>query len=106
MSRHNNFLLGSGERLTGRVEVPAGGGPKNAPYTFQRAVQRVTEKLDTANSIFSSLEPEAAPNDEVVAAITLHPRYVSKSDYPGELLAAQGLRTIGSRSKLIRSTST
>jgi hypothetical protein len=99
--RHNNFLLGLGEKLTGRVEVPAGGGPKNAPYTFQRAVQRVTEKLEAANAVFSSLEPQVAPNDEVVAAITLHPRYVSKSDYPRDLLAAQGLRTIGSRSKLV-----
>ena len=101
MARQNNFLLGFGEKLTGRVEVPAGGGPKNAPYTFARAVRRVTERLDATNLFFSSLEPEVAPNDEVVASITLHPRYVSKSDYPRDLLAAQGLRTIGSRSKLV-----
>jgi hypothetical protein len=91
-----------GEKLTGRVEVPSGGGPKNAPYTFQRAVERVTQKLSAANAFFASLESEAAPDDEVVAAITLHPRYVSKSDYPRDLLASQGLRTIGSRSKLVK----
>lgn len=101
MARNNNFLLGSGEKLTGRVEVPSGGGPKNTPYTFERAVRRVTEKLASANSSFSSLESDVAPDDEVVAAITLHPRYVSKSDYPRDLLASQGLRTIGSRSKLV-----
>lgn len=101
MARNNNFLLGSGEKLTGRVEVPSGGGPKNMPYSFERAVERVTAKLATANTFFSSLEPDVTPDNEVVAAITLHPRYVSKSDYPRDLLAAQGLRTIGSRSKLV-----
>lgn len=101
MARHNNFLLGMGERLTGRVEVPSGGGPKNAPYSFERAVQRVSDKLGVANSLFASLDASVAPDDEVVAAITLHPRYVSKSDYPQALLSAQGLRTIGSKSKLV-----
>jgi len=101
MARSNNFLLGLGEKLTGRVEVPTGGGPKNAPYSFERAVERVMQRLEIANSIFSTLETDATPNGEVVVAITLHPRYVSKSDYPRDLLAAQGLRTIGSKSSLV-----
>jgi hypothetical protein len=101
MARSNNFLLGLGEKLTGNVDVPTGGGPKNAPYSFERAVERVVKRLETANSIFSAFEKDATPNGEVVATITLHPRYVSKSDYPHDLLSARGLRTIGSRSSLV-----
>ena len=37
MARKNNFLLGFGERLTAKVEVPSGGGDKNPPYAFSTA---------------------------------------------------------------------
>lgn len=36
MARQNNFLLGFGERLTGKVEVPTGGGDKNPLILFRR----------------------------------------------------------------------
>lgn len=45
MAREKNFLLGSGERLTGGVDVPSGGGEKNPPYDFQTARGRIAKKL-------------------------------------------------------------
>jgi hypothetical protein len=51
---------------------------------------------------FTQLPKDAKPNGQVVALLTMHPRYVSKSDYPLELLAEVGLRSVGSRSASIR----
>ena len=102
MARKNNFLLGFGERLTANVEVPSGGGDKNPPYPFVRAKQRLVEWLTTSLERFDSLDADAAPNDEVVGLLTLHPRYVSKSDFPSDLLMATGLRAIGSKSQKIK----
>ncbi len=101
MPRENNFLLGNGERLTSRVHVLTGGGEKNPPYTFERAQRRLTTKLREVVVAFDAVPSEAAPKDEVVAIVTLHPRYIAKSDFPQELLSEVGLRSIGSRSQSI-----
>ncbi len=101
MPRLNNFLLGNGERLTSRVHVPTGGGEKNPPYTFERAQSRLYRKLQDAVIVLDAVPNEAAPKDEVVAVVTLHPRYIAKSDFPQELLSAVGLRPIGSRSQTV-----
>src|ERR1035437_8533592 len=97
MARENNFLIGQGERLTSRVVVPRGGGEKNPPYTFDQARKRLTPELGRAIANFDSQPPDSAPQDEVVAVVTMHPRYVSKSDFPEELLTSVGLRSVGSR---------
>jgi len=102
MPRKNNFLLGFGERLTAKVEVPSGGGDKNPPYVFSAARSRVDGWLTTSIASFDSLSADAAPNDEVVGILTLHPRYVSKSDFPRELLEATGLRAVGSKIERVR----
>jgi Subtilase family len=102
MARKNNFLLGFGERLTAKVEVPSGGGDKNPPYAFSMARTRVETWLTASIASFDSLSADAAPNDEVVGVLTLHPRYVSKSDFPRELLEATGLRAVGSKIERVR----
>jgi hypothetical protein len=102
MAQRNNFLLGFGERLTAKVEVPSGGGDKNPPYVFSTARSRVENWLTTSIASFDSLPADAAPNDEVVGVLTLHPRYVSKSDFPRELLEATGLRAVGSKIERVR----
>ncbi len=102
MARKNNFLLGSGERLTARVSVPTGGGDKNPPYSFDRSQHRLTERLRSAVSQFESVPTDATPGGEVVSLMTIHPRYISKSDYPQELLSAVGLRSVGSKPVRIR----
>jgi hypothetical protein len=101
VARSNNFLLGNGERLTSRVNVPTGGGDKNPPYTFEGARQRMTTRLRDTVRVLDATPSDAAPNDEVVAVVTMHPRYVSKSDFPQELLTTVGLRPVGSRSLII-----
>ena len=43
-----NFLLGKGERLTTDIVIPSGGGPKEAPYTFEEARGRLTPMVADA----------------------------------------------------------
>lgn len=97
MARKNNFLLGNGEKLTGPVSIPKGGGPKNPPYEPVEAKQRFQERARKISTPVRSLAQEACPGDEAVISITMHPRYVSKSDFPTPLFNALGLRPVGSR---------
>lgn len=102
VARENNFLLGYGERLTAPVTIKSGGGDKNPPYDFDTAKWQVATWLRTANNQFQTLPSEACPNDQVTAIITLHPRYVSKSEFPSDLLNSVGLRAVGGRTKKIK----
>jgi hypothetical protein len=52
-------------------------------------------------SEIGDLPDDACYRDEAVATITLHPRYVAKSDWPERLLAAVGLRAVGSRARRV-----
>jgi hypothetical protein len=94
-----NFLLGKGERLTEVVTVPSGGGDKAAPYTFAEAKQRLQPMLKKTIDEIDALPQNACPDNIVVATITLNPEYIAKSYYPGDLLKAIGLETVGSRAK-------
>jgi hypothetical protein len=40
---------------------------------------------------------DACPGGEAVLSVTMHPRYVSKTDFPTRLFTALGLRSVGSR---------
>ena len=102
MPRENNFLLGRGARITRPVTIRLGGGPKNPPYDFGTARHRVRDMLEESNRVFSELPSHACPRDQVVAKLTLHPRYVSKSDFPKRLLDSVGLRSVGSRSQIVK----
>lgn len=101
MARENNFLIGEGEKLTSPVQVPTGGSPKNMPYDLPTTQKRLSENLASANRYFRSLPPETCPRDQSVAIITMHPRFVSKSDFPTALLSSVGLKPLGSRQKTI-----
>ena len=92
MPRENNFLIGQGERLTFNVEVPSGGGRKNMPYDFTMTRERLSSNLLATNRYIEELPPEACPRNETVAILTMHPRFVSKSDFPREFLNRVGLR--------------
>jgi Subtilase family len=99
MAREHNYLLGQGERLTAPVKVPSGGGSKRPPYDFGTARLRAAGKLARTTAAFTQLPADACPNNEVVAVVTMHPRYVSKTDFPSQLLGAVGVRSVGSRSR-------
>ena len=98
MPRQNNFLIGQGERLTYEVEVPITGGQKAPPYDFATQRARLDGKLSQTYEYIRALPMEACPSDRAVAVVTMHPRFVSKSDFPEDLLRSAGLRSIGSRS--------
>lgn len=101
MARENNFLLGHGERLTYKVNVAHIGGPKNPPYTHMDAVKRISRFLANANNYYYSLPESACPDEEVTAVITMHPRYISKSDFPAKIIQQVGLRAVGGKTQVI-----
>ncbi len=102
MAREHNFLLGKGELLTDPVSVSKSGGEKNPPYKFAKAKKRISEKLKNTTDRLAAVPSAACPGDEVVALMTIHPRYVAKSDFPIKLLNTVGLRAIGTRPKKIK----
>lgn len=102
MAREHNFLLGKGELLTGPVEVPKSGGEKNPPYKFDKAKKRIISRLEAVNSAFDLTPKEACPGEEVIALMTIHPRYIAKSDFPEKLLNKVGLRAVGTRPKKVK----
>jgi hypothetical protein len=102
MPNNTNFLLGNGERLTSPVTVKKRGGDKNSPYSLEDAKLRITKRLDIAQNAFRSLPDQACPNDEVVAVLTMHPRYTAKSEFPSDLLKQVNLVAIGSRAKRVK----
>jgi hypothetical protein len=102
MPREHNFLLWRGEKLTSPAEIVSTGGKKNPPYDFRTARGRLATRLKTLTEQIQALPPDACPGDEAVALLTLHPRYVSKSDRPDVLLDAVGLRTIGSHARAVK----
>ena len=98
MPRENNFLLGQGERLTYEVEVPTSGGKKDWPYDFATQKARLNARVSQTNEYIRALPIVACPGDKAVAVVTMHPRFISKSDFPEDFLNSAGLRSIGSRS--------
>ena len=101
MADRTNYLLGYGERLTYEVARYQGGDDKNPAYDFATAVRRIGADVTAAARLFDALPPLACPLDEAVAAITMHPRYISKSDHPASVLNQVGLRALGSKSAVI-----
>jgi hypothetical protein len=101
MSRDVNFLLGNGEKLTGKVDISSGGGDKNPPYTISEVKHRISKELTLATREFSLLPALACPDDNAVGVVTIHPRYTSKSSFPSELFKKAALEPLGSRSKRV-----
>ena len=98
MPRQNNFLIGQGERLMNPVDVPTGGSPKNLPYDLATQQDRLDSRLHQTYEYISTLPQAACPNDRAIAIVTMHPRFISKSDFPESLLRSVGLQAVGSRS--------
>lgn len=97
MARKYNFLLGNGEKLTGAVPYIAGGGEKHPPYDLAEATVRFKTGAHEVSAQVRELPLEACPGGETVLSVAMHPRYVSKSDFPSRLFAVLGLHPVGSR---------
>ena len=104
MAREHNFLLGRGEALAYRVKIRKASKDKNPPYSFGEAQERLEGRLARANEIFAALPEDACPRQQVVGILTLHPRYLAKSDFPERLFDVSGIRPIGSRLRTIEPT--
>jgi hypothetical protein len=99
MAERVNFLIGYGERLASDMAAPIAGAPKRHPYTFAEARQRLAPKVKETARELDELPELVCPGDQTVALMTLHPSYLAKSYYPGDLLKTYQLETIGSRSR-------
>lgn len=97
-----NFLLGKGEKLTRNIIKKNGPGDKNFPYSFELAKKRVVQKVLSACIYLDTLDEDASPNGKVVASVVIHPRFISKSDFPKELFQEAGLVTVGGFSKYVK----
>lgn len=99
--KKQNFLLGRGERLTKDVSVRGGGGPKQAPYSFVEAKDRLGPMLDSALYAIDKLPDDACPGDQAIIALTLNPEYIAKSYFPAALMLDVGVEVVGSRPKRV-----
>src|SRR5687767_5518219 len=95
------FLIGYGERLTEPIRHPPGGGGAPSPYSSSDARARLAPQVARAASAARRLPTAACPDDRVVSVMTLHPQFVAKSHYPGQLLRAAGFEQVGSRPRQI-----
>ena len=96
-----NFLLGRGERLTTDIIMRSGGAPKQPPYTFREALDRLTPMVERTVQMIDELPPAACPRDQAVISLALNPEYIAKSYFPSELLSDVGINVIGSRPRKI-----
>lgn len=92
-----NYILGAGEQLVETVLPPPKAPRKNSPYLPDEARARLSPRASSAVITLRQAPPEALPGGEAVAALTLHPQYLSKSAFPSDLLNDVGLRAIGSK---------
>ncbi len=97
MPENTRFLLGYGERLTGRVPAPPRGRATEPAYSFEEAVNRLTPQVENLSLELARLPTAACPENEAVGVITLHPQALAKSYHPQRLLNAYNLRQVGSR---------
>lgn len=97
MANTPRFLIGFGERLTEPVPPPPGGGGAPPPYSPEQARERLRPQIQRAARAARQLPAAACPADRVVSVLTLHPSFIAKSHFPGQLLRAVGLEPVGSR---------
>lgn len=101
MATRRNYLLGYGERLNEPVTLSRNPSAKATPYTLEDALSRLSPMVSRALDQFAALPEDARPHGEVVAALTLHPEYLAKTYYPGQLLRSLDLRPVGSRARTV-----
>lgn len=96
-----NWLLGKGEELTTEFDHSGGGGQKLDPYGLDEQKREIGKRAAVVAMELKALPAAACPNDEAVAVLTLHPTYLAKTSFPKELLNRAGLRTVGSRQRVV-----
>lgn len=95
------FLIGFGERLTAPTDPQSTGPGGPDPYTLEEARQRIGAMAGTTAARAGRLTARACPGDRTVAAVTLHPSFLSKSGFPQALMDTGGFRHLGSRPSFV-----
>lgn len=92
-------MLGYGENLVSDLPSPTGhGGEKNHPYANRDEVYaRLWPQMTAAWDYVSKLDEIYCPGGTAVFRVDLHPAYLAKSYFPGNLFERFGLRVVGSR---------
>ncbi len=92
------YLIGQGEKLSEEIaRPPRGMGDKAHPYTFLEARKRLGPQWRSVGTSIRALPNLALPHGRAVLELTLHPSYLAKSYYPGNLIRELGLSHLGSR---------
>lgn len=92
------YLIGQGEKLSEEIaRPPRGMGDKAHPYLFSEARRRLAPQWRLAAEKLRALPALATPEGNAAIEVTLHPSYLAKSYYPGNLLRELGLFHLGSR---------
>lgn len=92
------YLIGQGEKLSEEIaRPPRGMGEKAHPYQFGEARRRLALQWRRAGEKLVRLPALAMPGGNAAIELTLHPSYLAKSYYPGNLLRELGLVHLGSR---------
>jgi hypothetical protein len=102
MPDEKRFLIGNGDNLREPISPPPRNPIKAHPYTIDDAKRRLQPRLEHTVETLTKLSTAACPKNEATALLTLHPTYIAKSYFPSQLLRAIGLRTLGSRSRIIK----
>ncbi|WP_016957871.1 hypothetical protein [Catenovulum agarivorans] len=97
-----NFIIGYGETLTNKVEIPSGSGPKKHPYTFGEAREKCIKELTQSIANVASKPAIECANNEVVLKFLQHPSYLAKSYYPRNFFKKYNVKDLGTRSVRIK----
>ena len=92
-----NFLIGRGEKLTFKVDGPPRNPTEVPIYSFEEAKAKLLPQFDSAVKAIDVLDASAYPGDFAVAKLILNPSYIARSYFPGRLLRASKLQSVGSR---------
>lgn len=97
-----NLIIGYGETLTKKAEVPSGPHDKKHPYTLEETKVRISEKLSKIIDLIEEKPEQECVDGEVVIKFIQHPSYLAKSYYPRKLFDLYGLQDVGSKAVKIK----
>lgn len=103
MDGKERFLLGRGEKLAEQIPYKSGHDDNPThPYTLDAQILRLRPMLENLLKELKATPEEELANGQTVAAITLNPKYISRSQFPVALLDEYHFRLIGSKPRKIK----
>ena len=97
----SNYLIGYGERLVSDIKLPRKDFNSDSVYSYSEVLEHTKPQWTRVQDQIWSLAKEACPSNRSVFSVTLHPKFMPMSYYPGRLFSKMDLEPIGSRLKTI-----